>query len=123
MKIADIFKPYLDEMHKHKYNPINFRLCIPKKLCDSIKKGDTVYICPKCALPMESYEEYHCIKGSSNIKINIVNIENWFLTEINNKEANRIHFTDRFGDRRQLINFLEFHYGNVQCNEPLLIID
>ena len=115
MQTKNIFEPYLKELHQNKYSSNIFWLCIPKKFCDSIKEKDILYICPKCANPMNDIEDYHCIKGN-NIKLKITLIEKWFLTEINNREANKIGFTDRM----HLINFLDSNYGYVWCNESLL---
>ena len=112
-----LFEPYLKEINNARFRADNIWFCIPKKLGDSIKEGTTMYICPKCAESMQIKNLEHCTK-SSNVTINITRIENWFLTEINNKETNKINFRDR----QHLINFLEINYGNIQCNESLLLI-
>ena len=113
-----LFKPYIREINNKRFRIDKFWLCIPKKLCDSIKEGTTIYLCPRCAKSIPTKDTEHCTKAS-NVVINITKIENWFLTEINNKEASKINFQDR----THLINFLEMNYGYVQCNELLLLIE
>ena len=68
MHEKNIFKPYLYEIERTRYNGNVFRFCIPKKFCNSIKKDDTTYICGKCAksVPSEIMDKWENNKKFSS---------------------------------------------------------
>ena len=106
------FKPYL-----HKISNYQILISIPLKFVKDIKKGKFWY-CKRCHKQVSSKNEEHCDKSIIH-ELEILNIEKLGLHEINEGESRAIF---NFENRTQMINFIEMHYGNIQCNEPLSVI-
>lgn len=107
------FKPYL-----HKITIYALNICIPAKFVKEIKNHQKFWYCKRCHNQVNSRNTEHC-NDSLMRELEIFSIEKLGLHEINEMESRAI---SDFQNRMQLINFIEMHYGNIQCNEPLSVI-